>query len=88
MFLPSNYDSYVHRIGRTGRAGATGESWALFDPESDRKLAAQLKEGIQRAGQEPPPELDNYVFRGRLGPQNAEHRQQKHHKAPEGWLEA
>eukprot|EP00667_Euglena_gracilis_P006765 EG_transcript_6824 len=54
MYLPSSYDTYVHRIGRTGRAGASGEAWALFDHDTDAKLAPELKEGIVRAGQAPP----------------------------------
>eukprot|EP00668_Euglena_longa_P035314 GGOE01045365.1.p1 GENE.GGOE01045365.1~~GGOE01045365.1.p1 ORF type:complete len:342 (+),score=70.18 GGOE01045365.1:367-1392(+) len=60
MYLPSSYDAYVHRIGRTGRAGSNGEAWALFDHDTDAKLAKELKEGIVRAGQVPPPELEQY----------------------------
>ena len=35
--LPDNAEDYVHRIGRTGRAGATGHaiSFATFDQKSD-----------------------------------------------------
>ena len=29
--LPHEPESYVHRIGRTGRAGANGVAWALID---------------------------------------------------------
>ncbi|ODU81425.1 MAG: ATP-dependent RNA helicase [Bordetella sp. SCN 68-11] len=36
--LPYNAEDYVHRIGRTGRAGATGEAIALFAPEEERFL--------------------------------------------------
>eukprot|EP00669_Euglena_mutabilis_P001737 TRINITY_DN12323_c0_g1_i1.p2 TRINITY_DN12323_c0_g1~~TRINITY_DN12323_c0_g1_i1.p2 ORF type:complete len:368 (+),score=127.57 TRINITY_DN12323_c0_g1_i1:246-1349(+) len=60
MYLPSSYDVYVHRIGRTGRAGAKGVAWALFNHNHDRKLAPKLKEGMVRAGQEPPMELEAY----------------------------
>ena len=31
--LPNEPDSYVHRIGRTARNGATGVAWAMCDPE-------------------------------------------------------
>jgi len=28
--LPSDRDTYIHRLGRTGRAGAEGEGWIIF----------------------------------------------------------
>lgn len=36
--LPFNPEDYVHRIGRTGRAGASGEAIALYTPEEERFL--------------------------------------------------
>jgi ATP-dependent RNA helicase RhlE len=36
--LPFNAEDYVHRIGRTGRAGASGEAIALFTPDEERYL--------------------------------------------------
>ncbi|HUH87167.1 MAG TPA: DEAD/DEAH box helicase [Pusillimonas sp.] len=36
--LPYNAEDYVHRIGRTGRAGAKGEAIALFSPDEERYL--------------------------------------------------
>ena len=36
--LPYNAEDYVHRIGRTGRAGASGEAIALFTAEEERFL--------------------------------------------------
>lgn len=36
--LPHNAEDYVHRIGRTGRAGKTGEAIAFFAPEEERYL--------------------------------------------------
>src|SRR5690606_21635505 len=36
--LPYNAEDYVHRIGRTGRAGASGEAIALFAPDEERYL--------------------------------------------------
>ena len=37
--LPYNAEDYVHRIGRTGRAGASGEAISFFVPDEDRLLA-------------------------------------------------
>ncbi len=36
--LPFNAEDYVHRIGRTGRAGASGEAISLFTPDEERFL--------------------------------------------------
>ncbi|WP_246727726.1 DEAD/DEAH box helicase [Chelativorans sp. Marseille-P2723] len=36
--LPDEAESYVHRIGRTGRNGATGEAITLCDPDERSKL--------------------------------------------------
>lgn len=36
--LPHSAEDYVHRIGRTGRAGASGEAIALFTPDEERYL--------------------------------------------------
>ena len=36
--LPFNAEDYVHRIGRTGRAGREGEAIALFTPDEERYL--------------------------------------------------
>jgi ATP-dependent RNA helicase RhlE len=37
--LPNTPEDYVHRIGRTGRAGNTGEAISLVCPEEHEKLA-------------------------------------------------
>ncbi|NKB97074.1 MAG: DEAD/DEAH box helicase [Pseudomonadales bacterium] len=36
--LPHEPESYVHRIGRTGRAGATGVAYSLVDPAERKRL--------------------------------------------------
>jgi ATP-dependent RNA helicase RhlE len=38
--LPHEPESYVHRIGRTARAGATGAAWSLVDPSERGRLRA------------------------------------------------
>ena len=37
--LPHNAEDYVHRIGRTGRAGASGEAISFYTSEDERLLA-------------------------------------------------
>merc|ERR1712238_515565 len=58
-------EDYVHRIGRTGRAGAKGVSYTFFTP-GDRKCAYKLVEVMTKAEQEIPPELQAMV-RSRFG---------------------
>ncbi|MFN3834927.1 MAG: DEAD/DEAH box helicase [Glycocaulis sp.] len=41
--IPRNADDYVHRIGRTGRAGLSGESITLVTGEDKKALAAVSK---------------------------------------------
>ena len=37
--MPWHPDDYVHRIGRTGRAGATGKAFTLATPEDAEAVA-------------------------------------------------
>jgi superfamily II DNA/RNA helicase len=45
--LPFNAEDYVHRIGRTGRAGAQGDAIALVD-SSETKLLAEIEKLMNR----------------------------------------
>ncbi len=40
--VPFNAEDYVHRIGRTGRAGATGHSFTFVTPDDDKFLQGIL----------------------------------------------
>jgi ATP-dependent RNA helicase DDX5/DBP2 len=62
--FPKNIEDYVHRIGRTARAGATGTAISFFTSE-DAKLARDLVKVIQDAGQEAPPQLQSFVYDSR-----------------------
>jgi ATP-dependent RNA helicase RhlE len=49
--VPSNRETYVHRVGRTGRAEATGTALTLVAPEEIRALQAlQRSFGIELQG--------------------------------------
>ncbi|KAK6945079.1 DEAD/DEAH box helicase domain [Dillenia turbinata] len=58
--LPKDIDDYVHRIGRTGRAGKTGIATAFFD-DKNLPLARSLVNLMQEANQEVPPWLAQYA---------------------------
>jgi len=51
--LPSDIDDYVHRIGRTGRAGNTGISTAFFN-RGNRNIVRDLLDLLREANQEVP----------------------------------
>ena len=58
-------EDYVHRIGRTGRAGSKGIAHTFFTP-GDKKCATQLVEVLKKAEQEVPAALQAMV-RPRFG---------------------
>lgn len=45
--LPHSPEDYVHRIGRTGRAGSSGEAISLVEPE-EHKLLADIERLLKR----------------------------------------
>ena len=55
-----NFMDYVHRIGRTGRAGATGIADSLFT-NGDRTNSTALIKLMKDAGQVIPKELQMYA---------------------------
>lgn len=52
-------EEYVHRIGRTGRGGATGVSHTFFT-DNEKGLAGGLVAVLQEANQEVPQEIYKY----------------------------
>ncbi|PFH61320.1 hypothetical protein XA68_17675 [Ophiocordyceps unilateralis] len=55
--LPTDIDDYVHRIGRTGRAGNTGIATAFFN-RGNRGVVRELMELLKEANQEIPAFLE------------------------------
>lgn len=75
--FPVNFENYVHRIGRTGRAGEKGVAYSFFT-EDDSKQARELIEHLAQCAQDIPPALRDllpsfgsgggrYGGRGRFG---------------------
>ncbi|KAI4344114.1 hypothetical protein L6164_011382 [Bauhinia variegata] len=58
--LPKDIDDYVHRIGRTGRAGKSGLATAFFS-DYNTPLAKALVGLLQEANQEVPSWLSQYA---------------------------
>ena len=65
--LPANIDDYVHRIGRTGRAGNTGGALSFVN-EKNSGVVRELRELLEENGQEVPQWLKQMSsFGGRGG---------------------
>lgn len=64
--LPSDIDDYVHRIGRTGRAGNVGMSTAFFN-RGNRNIVRDLLELLREANQEIPQWLDAVAHEASFG---------------------
>lgn len=65
--LPHEPESYVHRIGRTARAGASGVAWSLIDPSELKRMRA-----IERLTRVKPADLTVEVPERAAGDENVE----------------
>lgn len=64
--FPTGVEDYVHRIGRTGRAGATGIAYTFFC-DNDAKYASDLVKILEGANQTVSQQLRDMVGRGGYG---------------------
>ncbi|GIL49348.1 hypothetical protein Vafri_5723 [Volvox africanus] len=64
--FPTGTEDYIHRIGRTGRAGATGEAYTFMTGE-DAKHARDLIQVMREAQQVVSPALEQLAMRGGFG---------------------
>ena len=61
--VPNISETYVHRIGRTGRAGASGVAWSLVNEDDERKYM----EDIQRLMDREVPVLEDHPWHNGMG---------------------
>lgn len=55
--FPNDMENYIHRIGRTGRAGKKGTAVSFFVAEKNARMARELVEILSRTSQHIPNEL-------------------------------
>lgn len=55
--FPNDMETYIHRIGRTGRAGKKGTAVSFFVAQKNARLAKELIEILERTQQNIPSEL-------------------------------
>ena len=87
--LPYNAEDYVHRIGRTGRAGASGDAISIYSDKDERLLAdieKLIKQTVKRGdlgGFSPAPSRSGDSDRERRPPRRAEGEVRAPRHAPE-----
>jgi ATP-dependent RNA helicase DDX46/PRP5 len=71
---PNHYEDYVHRVGRTGRAGNKGYAYTFVLPSGQEKLAGEVCRAFETAGVEPPAELQEMwdLYREQMKAQGVE----------------
>jgi len=62
--FPGAMEDYVHRVGRTGRAGDVGTAVSFFVPSVDGKKTQKLIEVLKETKQQVPPELYKFIGYG------------------------
>ena len=58
--MPLQFEDYVHRIGRTGRASKTGTAITMLTPE-DRDFFLPIIKLLKSSGQTVDPELEEFA---------------------------
>lgn len=76
--LPDNTEDYVHRIGRTGRAGLPGKAISLACPEQRRDIAAIERLIRTRLPITPLPELPKIQHQQSSAPSKSYRREHEH----------
>ena len=56
--LPRFFDDYIHRVGRTGRAGAKGVAFSLVTYQDNKGVLTKIKTALNKIGQSLPQEID------------------------------
>ncbi len=79
--VPFNPEDYIHRIGRTGRAGASGLAVTLVSP-GDQRLMADLEKLLKRKIEIEPLEFDDERPRGRINDGRRAWRSQEEDERP------
>jgi len=63
--FPQNCEDYIHRVGRTGRAGASGTAITFFNARNDAKHSRKLITLLEKNNQEVPQQLRSLASNGR-----------------------
>ena len=71
---PNHLEDYVHRAGRTGRAGNTGTAFTFITPEQER-YSVDIAKALKQSGQPVPEDVqklvDNFLEKVKAGKEKA-----------------
>merc|ERR1719394_1102653 len=78
--FPQNCEDYIHRVGRTGRAGQRGTAITFFNARNDAKHSRKLIALLEKNNQEVPHELRSLASNSRYngGGRNSRFRPRGH----------
>uniref|UniRef100_A0A0N5A9Z6 Probable ATP-dependent RNA helicase DDX46 n=1 Tax=Syphacia muris TaxID=451379 RepID=A0A0N5A9Z6_9BILA len=54
---PNHYEDYVHRVGRTGRAGNKGYAYTFILPQGQERMAGEVCRAFETTHKDPPEQL-------------------------------
>jgi len=60
--MPTNEDTYLHRVGRAGRFGTKGMAISFVSSEKDRNVMAKVREQFAVTLPELPEKLDRSAY--------------------------
>ena len=69
---PNHMEDYIHRIGRTGRAGKPGTAYTFISPDDEDHLASDIMKALELSGQVVLSELSELVRKYRYKKENGE----------------
>ena len=61
--MPRNFDDYIHRVGRTGRAGKKGVAISFVNQDTNIGCLKRLKFSLKEMGHTVPPEMNEIIQR-------------------------
>jgi len=80
--LPNVPEDYVHRIGRTGRAGMTGEAVSLVFDQDEKKLLRDIERLLNKSI--PKETLEDFDYTVKIDPEQEERNRQNRERSGRG----
>ena len=63
--MPRSFDDYIHRVGRTARAGKKGLAISFLNSSSNPVCLKKLRQSLKEMGHDVPREIDEMIYKNR-----------------------